>query len=62
MTCENCGGAVEMTDSTGGTKDGRFTERYQCVNCGALGHISGEAGAPTGDWDRRGRVFAEGER
>jgi len=49
-----------MTENNGGIKEGRFTEKYECVNCGAWGEISGEASAPAQEWNRYGNVF-EGE-
>lgn len=59
MTCGSCGSsAVELTENTGGTTSGRFSERYECETCGATGSISGEASAPPADWRRSGRVFA----
>lgn len=58
MRCDACGeGPVALEDSTGGTTEGRFTERYECQFCGATGRIEGEAGAPSSTWSRRGRVF-----
>jgi len=49
---------AKCVDSTGGTKEGRFKEEYECV-CGAKGWIEGEASAPAHEWNRYGRVFNE---
>jgi hypothetical protein len=61
MTCEHCGSvAVELVDETGGTKSGRFVEKYECVDCGARGRISGRAAAPAREWSRTGQLFTGG--
>jgi len=59
MPCANCGGLVEITDSTGGTTDGHFTETHECIECGATGTVSGEAGKMPQNWNRYGTVFSE---
>jgi hypothetical protein len=57
MPCENCGGAVEIVDQSGGTKEGRFRERYKCVNCGGYGIVRGDAEEPASQWVHTGTVF-----
>jgi len=55
--CAQCGGVIEMTASEGGVTEGNFTERYECINCGATGRISGDAEHPARQWNRHGPVF-----
>jgi hypothetical protein len=58
MTCANCGSpAVELVDQSGGTSEGPFREEYQSAECGAVGHVRGEAGEPATTWRRTGMVF-----
>lgn len=56
MTCETCGAPVELVDQTGGTKDGKFEEKYECAN-GHMGWVRGEASKPAKQWTRTGSVF-----
>lgn len=49
---------AELVESSGGVKEGTFTERYKCP-CGATGTIRGDAEAPATEWTRTGRVFNE---
>jgi hypothetical protein len=55
--CANCGGVTDLEEQSGGTTEGRFSEEYQCVQCGAKGWIRGEASAPPQEWTRTGQVF-----
>jgi len=59
--CGQCDSpAIEMTDSSGNVVDGPFRERYHCNDCGALGLIRGEAGAPPDEWKKTGTLFNGG--
>jgi len=60
MSCKNCGGATELVDSSGGVTEGRFREKYQCIECGAHGWIKGEAGEPAESWNKTGMLFTGG--
>ena len=55
--CAQCGGVIEMIDSEGGVTEGHFTERYECVNCGATGRITGDVDEPARQWDCYGPAF-----
>jgi len=57
MPCKQCNGALELTQSSGGVKEGQFTEQYKCVQCGATGRISGHAEDPAHQWRHSGRAF-----
>ena len=60
MTCEICGGAVEMTESHGGTDFGDdFREEYRCVECDARGTVRGTVGEAPRNYERTGRLFWE---
>lgn len=59
MTCDNCGGAVELKEQEGATERGYFKEEYKCVNCGAKGYIDGKAQDTPKTWNRWGGVFEE---
>jgi hypothetical protein len=54
MTCENCGAVLELVTQSGGTKEGYFSEKYKCVECGRNGYISGEADNPPQQWEKSG--------
>ena len=43
MTCDNCGGNLELIESNGGVTEGSFTEEYQCIVCNLTMTIAGEA-------------------
>lgn len=55
--CTQCNGVAEMIENKGGVQTGSFTEKYRCVNCGAIGRITGKAEDPAQKWDRRGSLF-----
>jgi len=57
MPCDSCGGTLDMVSQSGGTTEGWFQERYKCLNCGARGRISGDAGFPAESWDHTGKAF-----
>jgi len=57
MSCQACGGATELVDSNGGVKEGDFTEKYECVECGAPGWVRGKAGEPAETWKHTGKLF-----
>jgi len=54
MPCNNCKATLELIESNGGTKEGQFSEHYQCVQCGAQGRIYGEASDPPHQWNKTG--------
>lgn len=57
MSCKNCGGVLELVESSGGTTQGAFEETYKCVNCGAKGWIRGESSDPPKAWNESGRAL-----
>jgi len=57
MTCDNCGGNLELIESNGGVVEGSFTEEYQCVVCNLTMTIAGEADAPPETWDKYGAAY-----
>jgi transcriptional regulator NrdR family protein len=58
MPCNQCGSVeVHVKDSTGGIKEGRFREKHECENCGAVGTVKGNAEEPAHTWTRYGSVF-----
>lgn len=59
MACKQCGGSLNLTESNGGTTEGRFSETYACVNCNAFGRIEGNAGSKPESWNYYGQVFQE---
>ena len=56
MTCATCGAPTFITDQSGATKEGQFTEEYECVY-NHKGTIRGRAEDPPQEWQRTGRVF-----
>lgn len=59
MTCEQCGAAMVISDSNGGTNPGdTFTEYWECAN-GHTGTVSGTVGDEVQSWNRSGPVFTE---
>jgi len=59
MTCAYCNSAVIVTESTGGTTNGRFKEVHKCAN-GHHGWITGDASESPQAWERYGLVFDGG--
>lgn len=55
MTCNTCGELVEVTESSGGVKEGQFSETHECLN-GHLGYVHGEASRPE-QWTYTGAVY-----
>jgi hypothetical protein len=59
LSCDECDcDKIKCRKSTGGTDEGKFTERYICEYCGATGTITGRAENPPRDWRSRGDLFA----
>lgn len=59
MPCNNCGGALEIVEQSGGIDGGPFYEEYECVSCGETGSVSGESSDPPSRWRKEGQVFSE---
>jgi len=59
MTCNRCGAATTVDESSGGTTSGEFCEVHECAN-GHRGRVRGEASDPPREWTRTGAVFGEG--
>lgn len=57
LPCEQCGGVLTLTDSYADTREGRFSNIYECVACGATGTIRGRAEAPVREWSHQGTAF-----
>jgi hypothetical protein len=58
MTCETCGCAVHITDSTPAKSSGRFREEYECAS-GHTGWVTGQEDAHPDEWRRGGAVFQD---
>lgn len=56
MTCQQCGSAVSLVDSTPHKGQGSFSEKYTCSN-GHKGFISGNEEEAPNQWERYGEVF-----
>lgn len=56
MTCQTCGCAVTIVDSTPAKSEGRFREEYECSN-GHTGWITGQEDQMPDSCDRGGAVF-----
>jgi hypothetical protein len=56
MTCDQCGCATELVDSTDHTESGPFREEYECVN-GHKGFVTGREEEPPQNWNRYGAIF-----
>jgi hypothetical protein len=59
MTCNRCGAATTVDESSGGTTSGEFVEVHECAN-GHRGRVRGDASDAPSDWTRTGAVFGEG--
>lgn len=58
MTCDACGGMLELLSSEGATVEGHFAEEYQCVVCNLTMTISGDAADPPSEWDKHGAAYS----
>jgi len=59
MGCNNCGApTVTCVKADEPADTGRFTEQYECSNCGASGTISGREEDTPENWSKYGRCFA----
>lgn len=56
MTCQTCGSAVSLVDSTPHEGEGSFSEEYTCSH-GHQGFISGDESESPDRWERYGEVF-----
>lgn len=59
MSCNQCGGELEMTEQAGGIEAGWFKEFYECVDCGANGYIRGKSEQSPVEWSKCGRAFRD---
>jgi hypothetical protein len=56
MTCNKCGCVMDVAEDFdfSSDKDGNFTEKYECVGCGAKLYIEGNESEHPKQWSRYG--------
>jgi len=56
MTCARCGHPLEPVDVDEVSKNGTFSEEWQCTGCGAKRFVEGREEQSPREWDEYGQA------